>query len=115
MKKIKNTMEQKEIRTHLEAARTLITKPESWTRCTYCDADGTKSYCASGAIVTAIGNCTAAVPVRAELQRAIKRHNVECRTIVHWNDHPARTHSEVMQAFGWAIDATSADGEPVAA
>ena len=41
---------------------------------------------------------------RAHLQDAIKRHTGLDRTVAQWNDHPERTHAEIMQAFGWAID-----------
>ena len=108
------TMKKSDIRAHLVAARALIETPAQWTKSTYCqDVDGVKARCASGAIVTAIGNCTEAVTVLAHLQRTIKRHRVECPTIVHWNDHPDRTHAEVLQAFGWAIGGEP-QGEPPA-
>ena len=104
-------MNAKAIRARLVAARKLIEIPERWTRLEYFrKARGFKAYCASAAIYTAVGQCVDAETVKAHLKATIERHTGKTRDVAAWNDHPDRTHPEVMQMFAWAIaEADSAE------
>ena len=99
------------IKTILRKARTLIAAPENWTTCaSHRKVGGVESYCASGAI-------TAATAVLPSNLASVKRRNLEDRVaartyltdaigqpgLTSWNDHPKRTHAEVLEAFDSAI------------
>lgn len=91
----------------LRAARAKIDTPEKWTHTVLARrADGKKTgardpsavyFCMSGAVISG-GN--EAIDWRAFdfLTRAI-----DGATIPAWNDHPDRTHAEVLAAFDRAI------------
>ena len=111
-------MTQDEIKDRLRAAQALIDKPEKWTQCAmWRDSTGNSkdwppepndmaARSATGAIreVCRLGEES---EVKSRLLSFINRHMAigqYCYTVTEWNDHPDRTHADVMQAFDRAID-----------
>lgn len=92
----------------MKAARALITPPGSWTQDTYAlDADGNEvgpssesatCYCSSGAISRISGSIAARVIEFAEHISCIYGVSIPV-----WNDHPDRTHEEVLAEFDEVI------------
>ena len=96
----------------LIAARSLIARPDAWTKvfeardhnnnsCRVFDDDACK-YCMVGAIARAsLGKRTWERDALQALRLAIGSESVP-----RFNDHPARTHDEVLAAFDAAIAQT---------
>ena len=105
-------------KTILREARALIATPERWSQGAYRRNGGSKildgsaldsavkSRCAGGAIIDS--TCAGDVEYRevsAFLLTAIALKTGDRYLYVSsWNDNRCRTHAEVLQAFGWAID-----------
>ena len=113
-----NHMNQDTIKDRLRAARALIDKPEKWTQGSMGRDDAGRdasqsgrpvvARCASGAIGEDCGSRGAEwKAVSGQLRKSINRHRfrrgLRNLALTTWNDHPARTHAEVMQAFDRAI------------
>jgi hypothetical protein len=93
----------------MRAARALITPPGSWTqREAARDIDGQSTFplyddaicfCSLGAIDRAMG------PERFYVQNALADHILRKykQGVVAWNDHPTRTHAEVLAEFDEVI------------
>ena len=115
-------MTQETIKQRLRAARALIDRPEKWTQgAQHRDAKGRRldsqrgrpvvARCAAGAIGDACESTMAEwKEVSGQLRNSINRHRFpggRILALTTWNDHPNRTHAEVMLAFDRAIsDAT---------
>lgn len=100
----------------LVAARALIADPANWTQGRFqktivqfdppAPGDGF-AYCARGAIYATAprtGDCVTALMI---LRRAIS--STKWDGIVAWNDHPQRTHAQVLAAFDKAIKIAARD------
>ena len=116
-------MDRTNIKDVLIKARALIGTPGKWTK----GANGRRanglavadsslsnktvvSRCAVSAILAAgpIDDVLRGPSLAAAaglLRNSIKRHTGQSLNgVATWNDDPERTHAEIMQAFGWAID-----------
>ena len=82
----------------------LLAKPEAWTQNAYArNAKGKKvdfdsreavAWCCSGAIRLVTGEKSGPFPAsNKSINRAAEA--IGC-TVINWNDHPGRTHSEVV-------------------
>ena len=122
-------MTQDTIKQRLRAARALIDTPEKWTKGAFQrDETGNEvvcygtplepqSHCSTGAIMSACHNSDMERSIKDErevlryLGRSIERHSEpnwpSHLALTHWNDHPGRTHAEVMLAFDLAIEEAS--------
>jgi hypothetical protein len=93
-------------------ARALIDQPQNWTQYVYMrDKEGVEtkdyaqasSYCGLGAIMAVYHkHGTQNKPVFQKAQIFLEKA-VALREYPDFNDHPDRTHHEVIKAFDWAI------------
>ena len=67
--------------------------------------DGVRSYCAVGAIELAAEDLNDRNVACLHLNDSIEHHTGRnWYGVVPWNDHPGRTHAEVLEAFDRAIE-----------
>ena len=121
-------MDYDKVKKVLREARAMIATPDQWSKGADRRTEGGKilacsdckslvaSRCAGGAILDS--TCAGDVPYRqAEsfLMDAIERKAGErYQYLAPWNDSPERTHAEVLQAFDWAIAASTAADDSAA-
>jgi hypothetical protein len=101
------TREQRAVIATLRRARKLISQPERWTRAHFArDARGrgltpnnadAVCFCAVGAIQRASGSLAYDTPEIRALGYRLGS------AIPHWNDHPRRTHAQVLARFDRTI------------
>lgn len=99
--------------TVLKRARKLLSNPERWTKGAFAkDRRGQRvpsgdpkavCYCAAGALKRCAGNGVLWVVATSYLVRAARRGNYSPANVWYYNDHPRRTHAQVMRWFDRAI------------
>ena len=102
----------------LRQAREKISKREHWIKFEFahnaagigveCRDPEALCFCAVGAIHAAAKTSPVLAPpevtaARDTLWRAIVRHYPMVNSVSHFNDHPARTHEQVLEMFDRAI------------